>query len=135
MFDMDNFRITQKDKVTFIEDVVQNLVVKVERNRALTEADNGALLETFLFSEASTFMGDGSYIFEVVDRDHAPKLESFDINLLYAIVDFFYHSILKTSYFLKRIPVCSYLYKAPAACYENINNIEVSSLYELLSGY
>jgi len=135
MFAMDNFRVTLKDEVTIIEDIAQNLIVKVERNRVLTEGDKGAILETFLFSEEATFVGNGSYIFEVVDRNHAPKPGSVDINVLHAIVDFFYHSIMKTSYFLKRIPVCSCMYQAPDACYENINNIQVSRLYEILSGY
>jgi hypothetical protein len=132
---MDSFKVTLAENITYITDEANGMTVKVEKDRMLNADDKGCVLETILFKEQTTFVSECSYIFEAVDQLNNPVKELAYPETFYGIVYFFFHSILNTSYFIKRIPKSSGLYRAPALVPCTNGDIEVSNLYELLSGY
>lgn len=64
---MDEFKITLKEKVTIIANEAKNFIVKVEKDRKITDKDTGAILETSLYKEQTTFVPDCCFLFEVID--------------------------------------------------------------------
>ena len=132
---MDKFKLTLDEKIAIIAYEAKNFIVKVEKDRKLTDKDTGAILETTLYKEQTTFVPECCFVFEVIDSANNPIFGLVDTKLLYASVNFFFHSILNTTYFVKSIPKFSALYQEPITTLENVNEIQVSDLYNLLSGY
>jgi hypothetical protein len=132
---MDDFSVLNNGKVTLITCEAKDFTMQAEKNRRFTMEDNAAFLEATLYREAGSFMPECTYVFQVISNEKMPAVRTIDIELCRSAVDFFFHSILSTTYFVTSIPPASKLYAAPHTTIENINDIYTSNLYNLLSGY
>ena len=132
---MGDFRVTIQGHVTVISNDGSNFFVRVDQGRQLTETDAGVFIEATLYQKLSSFVPVCNYVFEAIDLNYQRIAGMIDIDAIEEAVHFFFYSILGTSYFLKRIPRCSILYTESKSTYETINDIQVSNLYNLLSGY
>ena len=114
---MESFNITTAGKSTLIIDEASNIIVKVEKDRILTEHDNGPILEATLYKEEGTFIPVCSYIFTMLDSQFdviVDDVDDVDIDTFNEAIAFFFNTILGTDYFVKSVPVCSSHYVAQA---------------------
>jgi hypothetical protein len=107
------FKMITNNGATFIAGKSTGLLVKVEQDRKLAGDCMGAVIETTLYREVSTFEPVCNYVFEMVDPHHNPVKGDIDLELFYAAIRFFFHSTLKTAWFVRWIPKFSSLYKEP----------------------
>ena len=111
---METFKITTAGNSTLIIDEGSSYIVKVEKDRILTEHDSDAILEATLYKEEGTFIPVGSYIFTMLDSQHNIISDDVDIDAFNEAITFFFNTILGTDYFVKSIPTYSSLYVAQA---------------------
>lgn len=111
---METFKITTAGNSTLITDEARSFIVKVEKDRILTEHDKGAILEATLYKEQGTFIPMSNYVFTILDSQYDVIVEDVDIDAFNEAITFFFNTILGTDYFVKSIPICSSLYVGQA---------------------
>jgi len=111
---MQTFKITTAGNSTFITDETNSFIVKVEKDKILTEHDKGAILEAILYKEEGTLIPVCNYTFTVLDAQFDVIVDDLDIEALNEAITFFFNTILGTDYFVRSVPVCSSLYVAQA---------------------
>src|SRR4051794_23567245 len=107
---MESFKITTTGNSTFIIDEACSFIVKVEKDKTLTEQDKGAILEATLYKEDGTFIPVCSYIFTMLNSQFDVIVDEVDEEAFNAALTFFFHTILGTDYFVRSVPTCSSLY-------------------------
>ncbi len=111
---METFKITTAGNSTLITDEANSFIVKVEKDKILTEHDSGAILEATLYKEEGTFIPVCSYIFTIMDAQFDFIVDDVDIDAFNEAITFFFNTILGTDYFVRSVPICSSLYVAQA---------------------
>ena len=102
---MDNFIVQTDMDAVYITNETAGFIIKAEKNRPLTYQDNGAIIIATLYRETAGFEQVCDYVFEAVNAT-----ATLDADLVQQAVNYFFTSYLNTSYFLKKIPMCSSLY-------------------------
>jgi hypothetical protein len=102
---MDNFIVKTDMDAVYITNETAGFIIKAEKNRPLTYQDKGAIIIATLYHETAGFEQVCDYFFEAVNPAVAV-----DASLLQQAVKYFFTCYLNTTYYVKKIPVCSSLY-------------------------
>jgi len=102
---MDNFIIKTDNGAAYITNETLGFTIKGEKNRGLTDQDNGAIMIATLYREASGFEQVCDYVFEATNPAAA-----IDAELFHQAVAYFFIIYLNTSYYVKKVPLFSSLY-------------------------
>jgi len=102
---IDKFVVSTDNGTTYLTHKTAGLTIKVEKNRALTNADCGIIMVSTLYQERLGFEQVCDYFFEAVN-----PIAAFDAEAFYQAADYFFNVSLNTSYYVKKVPMCSSLY-------------------------
>ena len=105
---MEEYRVSVANGLTIVEHLQHSLKMTVHRNRKVNKDTNTAHLEGLLYIEDGVFVKDGSYLFEVIDKDNQPMIDA-NLDDFKRAVDFFFTSVLNTDLYLKSVPKTSSL--------------------------
>lgn len=102
---MDNFIVKTDNGAVYITNETAGFIIKAEKNRRLTQQDKGPIIIATLYRETAGFEQVCDYVFESVNPATAVDAELFQ-----QAVKYFFTIYLNTSYYLKKVPLCSSLY-------------------------
>src|SRR4051812_3694365 len=108
---MSDYKVSVSKEPTIIERPEGAFKMSVQRDVKLREDRNTALLEATLYKESGSFVKDGYFVFEALDKQNQPVKEV-NIDDFKDAVDFFFTSLLGTEHYVKSIPRASSLCRA-----------------------
>jgi hypothetical protein len=102
---MDNFNIKEDGNTLYITHPAEKITIKAEKNRVLKDYNKGAIIIATLYRERLGFEQVCDYVVEAVEP------ETFiDAEIIHRAVHYFFTVGLKTSYYVKKVPLWSSLY-------------------------
>ena len=76
---MEQYRLTMQDDLTIIEQKEQPFKMSVHKERKQPVDSNTALIEAILYREEGTYVKNGTYLFEALDKDNRPLKSEVDV--------------------------------------------------------